>query len=341
MWTTTCVTTEPTDESAPKYADWEGSCILHTSIDVLTHGDGIRHSGFEGQMLETTRGLLVIVACALRRLQKTRMGVSNLDPGLIEDMADAFSFCEIRKKSLHVRFCTVLRGCVSDKVLLTNCGGIVLPMAMMRLYLTFARTAVDTVRTSLPKEIRLALKSHKNLFYSGGLVLSVASSISAPPAYIFHIALLTLLSLEQTDQVPTRAERPRGVSDFDAKVAPIGHAPWLQRVLSSFKEDTTEGSRPLPWITPSLLEGDNAMTWSSSGNTRSIKSNKTPTFCPGTISDGVPQPYVVGTGAINSPVCQSIVISIANPRVYHSALHSGSDSNKKFVLHIFPKSVLR
>ncbi len=99
-WTTTCLTTEPTDESAPKNAEWEGSCILHTSIDVLTHGDGVRHSGFEGHTLETTRGLLVIVACALRLLQKTWMGVSNLDPYTIEDLADAFSFCEIRKKSI-------------------------------------------------------------------------------------------------------------------------------------------------------------------------------------------------------------------------------------------------
>jgi hypothetical protein len=55
--------------------------------------------------------------------------------------------------------------------------------------------------------------------------MSVASSISAPPAYIFQIALLTLLSLEQTCQVPTPTERLRNVSDFTANVAPMGHAP--------------------------------------------------------------------------------------------------------------------
>jgi len=43
MWTTTCMTTEPSEESTPKYADWESSCILHTSIDGLTHGNDIRH----------------------------------------------------------------------------------------------------------------------------------------------------------------------------------------------------------------------------------------------------------------------------------------------------------
>ncbi len=78
-WITTCLTTEPTEESAPKFTDWEGSCTLHVAIDVITHGDGIRHSGFEGQTLGTARGLLVVVACALRLLQKTGTGDSGID----------------------------------------------------------------------------------------------------------------------------------------------------------------------------------------------------------------------------------------------------------------------
>ncbi len=89
------------------------------------------------------------------------------------------------------------------------------------------------------------------------------------------------------------------------------------------------------------MESDTTLTWTSSGNTRSITTNKTLAFCPGAIIDGIPQPYIIGTGAIDSPVCQSILISIANPRVFYSALHSGSDTHKEFGLHIFPKSVLR
>jgi hypothetical protein len=41
------------------------------------------------------------------------------------------------------------------------------------------------MRTSLPKEIRLALRSNKALFYQGGLVLNIASYIPAHPAFIF------------------------------------------------------------------------------------------------------------------------------------------------------------
>ena len=73
----------------------------------------------------------------------------------------------------------------NDRDTLKNCGGIILPMEHMSLYVTFSPTADDTVRTSLPKEIRLALRSHKALFYPDGLVLGVASSISAPALFIF------------------------------------------------------------------------------------------------------------------------------------------------------------
>jgi len=58
-------------------------------------------------------------------------------------------------------------------------------MGQMSIYVTFSPTADDTVRTSLPKEFRLALRSHKALFYPSGFVLSVASSISAPALFIF------------------------------------------------------------------------------------------------------------------------------------------------------------
>jgi hypothetical protein len=90
-------------------------------------------------------------------------------------------------------------------------------MGHMTLFLTLAPKADDTICTSLPKEIRLALRSHKTLFHQGGLVLSVASSIPTP--------LLTLLCLEQADQVSTPTERPRRVSNVVVNVAPQGHVP--------------------------------------------------------------------------------------------------------------------
>jgi hypothetical protein len=75
-----------------------------------------------------------------------------------------------------------------------------MPTFLMTLYLIFASTADDTIRTSLRKEIRLALRSHKALFYYGDLLLSVTSSIQTPPILSFKIALLTLLSLDQADR---------------------------------------------------------------------------------------------------------------------------------------------
>jgi hypothetical protein len=59
------------------------------------------------------------------------------------------------------------------------------------------------------------------------------------------------------------------------------------------------------------------------------------------IFDGSIQSCVVVAGSMNSPFCHSVILfSITNPRVYHSALHTGSDSIKDFGLHIFPKSFL-
>ena len=47
-WVTTCLTSEPTEDSPPKYADWEARASLFMTINILTHVDGICNSGFEG-----------------------------------------------------------------------------------------------------------------------------------------------------------------------------------------------------------------------------------------------------------------------------------------------------
>ncbi len=77
-----------------------------------------------------------------------------------------------------------------------------------------------------------------------------------------------------------------------------------------------------------------------SGNVHTIRHNMTRSFCPGAIIDGTPQPFVVSAGDITSPLCSSLLLSIANPIVFHSALHPGSICNKEFGLHAFPESVL-
>ena len=110
--------------------------------------------------------MLVLVACALQYLHKSGT-CAPLDPSTIEEITDTFPFSEIRKRSLHTRFCSALCYTVSDKDLL-NCGGIILPMAKSTRFLTFASAADDSIRTSLPKKIRMALTSHKTNFYQGG-----------------------------------------------------------------------------------------------------------------------------------------------------------------------------
>jgi len=86
-----------------------------------------------------------------------------------------------------------------------------LPIGHMSLYVTFAPSLDDTLRTSLPKEVRIALRSPKALFYQGGLVLSVSSSIRLTPTALFQLALMTLLCLHKGDSPPPL---PRNARDW-------------------------------------------------------------------------------------------------------------------------------
>ncbi len=118
-------------------------------------------------------------------------------------LADSFSFKEIRKRSLQSHFCFVLCETTNNQDALLNYGCIVVPFGHMSLFVTFAPSMDDTLRTSLPKEVHIALRSHKTLFYQGGLVLIVSVSIPLPPAALFQLALLTLLCIHKGDAVPT------------------------------------------------------------------------------------------------------------------------------------------
>ena len=125
---------------------------------------------------------------------------------------------------MQTRFCSVLCETICDKDALLSSRVLILPFGGMTLFLTFSPIADDTIRTSLPKEIKLAMRSHKALFYTGGLILTVTSSVASPPAFIFQIALHTLFCLEHADQFFTPTRRPRQISDVFADIAPQGHA---------------------------------------------------------------------------------------------------------------------
>ena len=92
------MTFDPAEDSASRYSDWEAGASLYVAVDILTHNDGIRHFGFEGHTFKTTRGLLVLVACALEFFHKTGVAGTSLDPSTIEDLAESFSFTEIHKR---------------------------------------------------------------------------------------------------------------------------------------------------------------------------------------------------------------------------------------------------
>jgi hypothetical protein len=92
----------PHRELRPTVCRLGSRASLYVAIDVLTLNDGIRHYGFEGQTTETSRGILVLVVCALQFLRKS--GTLGSAPDNIEDLAESFSFSEVRKRSLQTRF---------------------------------------------------------------------------------------------------------------------------------------------------------------------------------------------------------------------------------------------
>ena len=296
----------------------------------------------EGHTTVTARALLVFVACALQRILHGDMAdESSIDPIPLEDLVESFSFSEISKRSRAARFCTVLCESNTDKATLRDAGGIVFPLEEHTIFVTFSPTADDTTRTSLPKEVRLALKNHRRFFFRGGLTLHVASSIPAPPGYIFQAALLTLLTLEQLEVVPTPSERPRQKADILAGSPTPGFAPWAQALLDAAPIDDNHGTRGPPWITPTPVPQGEGLQWTSASNTLRITANTTLSFCPGSILEGEVQPYFIGPTLPNSNLCTAIYISLANPRVFHMALHTGSDTGKEFGMHTFPRAIVR
>ena len=126
-------------------------------------------------------------------------------------------------------------------------------MGRVPFYVTFAPDMDYTIRTSLPREVHIALRSHKTFFYIGGLVVNVVSSTLLTPTALFQVALITFICPDQGGMVPTPKERPRMVSNVIADVTPQGHAPWLRRLLLQTADDPADGLRPLPWLTPSII----------------------------------------------------------------------------------------
>jgi hypothetical protein len=104
MWVTTCLTSDPTEDTTPKYSDWEACVSLYVAVDILTHHYGVRHSRFEGQSSTTAGGFLVIIACMLQQLMQNPPPETNLDMEDMATLADSFSFNEIKKGHFNLDF---------------------------------------------------------------------------------------------------------------------------------------------------------------------------------------------------------------------------------------------
>ena len=84
---------------------------------------------------------------------------SPINPDIVANLDESFSFYEIKKRCLHACVCSVLCETVSDKDGLLTVGGIVLQLSTIDIIVNFSHNADETTRVSLPREIRVAPKN--------------------------------------------------------------------------------------------------------------------------------------------------------------------------------------
>ncbi len=137
-----------------------------------------------------------------------------------------------------------------------------------------------------------------------------------------------MLILEQLERLPTLSECSHQKADILAGSPTPGFAPWVQALIDAAPVDDNQGTRGLPWITPSPTPPGESILWTSASNTLSIAENTTLSFCPGSVLIGEVQPFFIGSTLPNSNLCTTIYVSLAKPRVFHMALHIGSDTGK-------------
>ncbi len=94
-WITTCLTVDSTDDTTPRYSDGEACASIYVAVDILTHHDGIRHSGLENWSSTIARGLLVLIVCMLQQFMHNPPPEHAVDMEALSDLVDNFSFNEI------------------------------------------------------------------------------------------------------------------------------------------------------------------------------------------------------------------------------------------------------
>ncbi len=119
MWVTTTLTTPSEDDNIPRCKAWDTEASLVVTIDVLDNITRVRHPALEAHTALAARGLLSVVACAIQHPAHTFGDEeSALDPRVLEDLVESFSFSDIKKRSLAAKYCTFLCDTFSDKTAL-------------------------------------------------------------------------------------------------------------------------------------------------------------------------------------------------------------------------------
>jgi hypothetical protein len=93
---------------------------------------------------------------------------TTIDKDTLVDLAERFLSAKSESKTSDPDFAMSSATPSSIKTPSSTILGIILHMGEMSLFVNFVPFMGDTIRTSLPRVARLALRSLKSLFYKGG-----------------------------------------------------------------------------------------------------------------------------------------------------------------------------
>ncbi len=93
---------------------------------------------------------------------------------------------------------------------------------------------------------------------------------------------------------------------------------YLPQILAATSVDTMAGSRPAPWLTPSLSDPNIPLKWHCLDRNYTLTNNDNLSFCPGSVIRGVIKPYFASNPGVLRT--NNLIVSIANSQVLQRAL---------------------
>jgi len=124
------------------------------------------------------------------------------------------NFPELRKPTLAAFTCNALCKKPSNAFTLILAKSILIPLTHTSVLISFSPPKNPATRAIMSPENNASMLSHKELFFQGGLPLTISFTITLPPYTFFNLILLTLTSYQQLLTSPTSMGSDDGAAEY-------------------------------------------------------------------------------------------------------------------------------